>query len=158
MVLGASAVLGEVRLIERFRSGSGGLRVTLAYATAAAVRDQHHRPAAHLPGHWPGGGAFLGELPGHPFKNTFGDSEFVPLGPHFRQLFGEQFFEYVQFRTPCGDPFQQLGLRKSVLVGLTIHQTPSFGRDLGIELGQRPMPVLHDVVLVIKLSKALGQG
>lgn len=34
------------------------------------------------PGHRPGLGAFLGELPGHPFKDTFGgDSEFVPLGP-----------------------------------------------------------------------------
>lgn len=46
----------------------------------------------------------------------------------------------------------------SVLVGPTMRQTLSFGRDLGIELRQRPVPVLDDVVLIIKLSKALGQG
>ncbi|ROQ93630.1 hypothetical protein EDE04_0014 [Streptomyces sp. 2132.2] len=46
----------------------------------------------------------------------------------------------------------------SVLVGPTMRQTLSFGRDLGIELSQRPVPVLDDVVFVIKLSKALGQG
>lgn len=46
----------------------------------------------------------------------------------------------------------------SVPVGPSMHQTLSFGRDLGIELRQRPVPVLNDVVLVIKLSKALGQG
>ena len=41
----------------------------------------------------------------------------------------------------------------SLLVGPTMRQTPSFGRALGIELGQRPVPGLDDVVLVIKLSK-----
>ncbi|MFD5231387.1 hypothetical protein ACFWJ5_23185 [Streptomyces qaidamensis] len=46
----------------------------------------------------------------------------------------------------------------SLLVGPTMCQTLSFNRDLGIELGQRPVPVLDDVVLVIKLSKALGEG
>ncbi|MBF4135077.1 hypothetical protein [Streptomyces albidoflavus] len=34
-----------------------------------------------------------------------------------------------------------------------MRQTPGFGRDRGIEWGQRPVPVL-----LIKLSKALGQG
>ncbi|MFJ3175370.1 hypothetical protein ACIPJK_31950 [Streptomyces roseus] len=76
-----------------------------------AVRHQHHRPAAHLPRRRPGGSAFLGELPGHPFKNAFGDGEFAPFGPHFRQLSGQLFFEFVQFRTPRGDPFQQLGIQ-----------------------------------------------
>ncbi|MEV6962765.1 hypothetical protein AB0M97_27030 [Streptomyces sp. NPDC051207] len=76
-----------------------------------AVRDQHHRPAAHLPGHRTGGGAFLGELPGHPFKDALGDCEFVPLGSHFRQLFGQLLFESVQFRAPRGDPFQQFGIQ-----------------------------------------------
>jgi hypothetical protein len=55
--------------------------------------------------------AFLGELLGHPFKDPFGDSEFVPFGPHFRQLFGQLVFEFVQFRTPRGDPFQQFGIQ-----------------------------------------------
>ncbi|MET8535092.1 hypothetical protein ABZV67_25010 [Streptomyces sp. NPDC005065] len=45
-----------------------------------------------------------------PLKDTFGDGELVPLGPHLRQLLGELFFEFVQFRTPRGDPFQQLGI------------------------------------------------
>ncbi|GAA2505015.1 hypothetical protein GCM10010393_42100 [Streptomyces gobitricini] len=53
-----------------------------------AVRGQHHRPASHLPGDRSDGGAFLGKLPGHPFKGAFRDGEFVPLSPHFRQLSG----------------------------------------------------------------------
>ncbi|MFF4796439.1 hypothetical protein ACFY2M_44040 [Streptomyces sp. NPDC001276] len=76
-----------------------------------AVRDQHHCPAAHLPGHRPEGDAFVGELPGHRSKDTFGDGEFVPLGPHFRKLFGQLFFEFIQFRATRGDPFQQLGIQ-----------------------------------------------
>ncbi|MEU1151386.1 hypothetical protein ACFYO9_06540 [Streptomyces sp. NPDC005863] len=32
----------------------------------------------------------------------------------------------------------------SLLVGPTMRQTLSFGRDLGIELGQRPVPVLDE--------------
>lgn len=38
-------------------------------------------------------------------------SEFVPFGPHFRQPFGQLVFEFVQFRAPRGDPFQQLGIQ-----------------------------------------------
>ncbi|MBL1110346.1 hypothetical protein JK361_38330 [Streptomyces sp. 5-8] len=162
-------------------------------ADAPGTGDQHHRPAAHLPGHRRSLGAFVGELPGHPLKDAFGDGEFVPLGPHSRQLFDQLLFEFVQFRTPRGDPFQQLGiqhapdrrrlpdygeqnrtlklptsaddrlfrgqsLRMSLLVGPVMRQTLSFGRGLGIELGQRPVPVLDDVVLVINLSKTLGDG
>ncbi|MFF7803169.1 hypothetical protein [Streptomyces olivaceus] len=37
-----------------------------------------------------------------------------------------------------------------LLVGPAMRQTPSFGRALGIELGQRPVPGLDDVLLVIK--------
>ncbi|MET9919930.1 hypothetical protein ABZZ04_22975 [Streptomyces sp. NPDC006435] len=71
----------------------------------------HHlaptRPDPHdLPGHRPGLGAFLGDLPSHPFKDTFGDGGFIPLSPHFRQLFGRLLLEFVQFRAPRGDPFQ----------------------------------------------------
>ncbi|MET7552256.1 hypothetical protein ABZS95_40815 [Streptomyces sp. NPDC005479] len=43
--------------------------------------------------------------------NAFGDGEFVPLGPHLCQLFGQLFFEFVQFRAPRGDPFQQLEIQ-----------------------------------------------
>lgn len=39
-----------------------------------------------------------------------------------------------------------------------MRQTVGFARDLGIELGRRPVPVLDAVVLVIEFSKALGQG
>ncbi|MFB7224712.1 hypothetical protein [Streptomyces sp. NPDC056227] len=31
-----------------------------------------------------------------PLKSAFGDGEFVPLGPHLCQLFGQLFFEFVQ--------------------------------------------------------------
>ncbi|MER6563396.1 hypothetical protein ABT300_37845 [Streptomyces sp. NPDC001027] len=75
------------------------------------MRDQHDRPAAYLPGHRPDGGSLLGELPGHAFQDPFGDSEFVPLGPHVRRLFGQLLFEFVQFRAPRGDPVQQLGIQ-----------------------------------------------
>ncbi|WP_251023351.1 hypothetical protein [Streptomyces sp. ISL-10] len=46
----------------------------------------------------------------HPLKVPFGGGEFVPLGPRLRQLLGQLFFEFVQFRAPRGDPFQQLGI------------------------------------------------
>ncbi|KOU53994.1 hypothetical protein ADK54_02865 [Streptomyces sp. WM6378] len=39
------------------------------------------------------------------------DGEFVPLGRHFRQLFGQLIFEFIQFRASRGDPFQQLGIQ-----------------------------------------------
>jgi hypothetical protein len=71
------------------------------------VRDQHHRSSGHLPGRRQVRGAFLGELPGHPLKDPFGDSELIPLSPHLRQLLGQPFFDFVQFRAPRGDPFQQ---------------------------------------------------
>lgn len=71
-----------------------------------SVRDQHHRSSAHLPGRRRGRGAFVGKLFAHPLKNPLRDGELVPLGPHLRQLLGEQFLTFVQFRT--GDPFQQL--------------------------------------------------
>ncbi|MER6564572.1 hypothetical protein ABT300_44110, partial [Streptomyces sp. NPDC001027] len=32
-------------------------------------------------------------------------------GPDLRRLLGQLFFEFVEFRTPRGDPFQQLGIR-----------------------------------------------
>ncbi|MBW5252928.1 hypothetical protein P8A21_39260 [Streptomyces poriferorum] len=41
---------------------------------------------AHLPRRRGGRGALVGELLTHPVKDTFGDGEFVPLGPHLRQL------------------------------------------------------------------------
>ncbi|MFJ5594747.1 hypothetical protein ACIQCG_34030 [Streptomyces noursei] len=69
------------------------------------MRDQHHR----LPVHWRGRGAFVGELFAHPLKDPFGDGELVPFGPYLRQLLGQLFFEFVQFRAPRGDPCQQLG-------------------------------------------------
>ncbi len=44
-------------------------------------------------------------------KNLIVDNgKFVPLGPHLRQPLGQLFFEFVQFRTPRGDPFQQIGI------------------------------------------------
>ncbi|WP_159047923.1 hypothetical protein [Streptomyces sp. WM6378] len=67
------------------------------------MRDQRHRLSARLPGHRRGGGAIVSELFGHPLKDPFGDGEFIPLGPHFRQLLGQLFFEFVQFRAPRGD-------------------------------------------------------
>ncbi|MFI7295122.1 hypothetical protein [Streptomyces sp. NPDC050121] len=75
-----------------------------------AVRDQHHRPAAHLPRRRRDRGALVGELFAHPL-DPLGDREFVPLGPHLRQLLGQLFFEFVQFRAPRGDPFQQRGIQ-----------------------------------------------
>ncbi|MEU1851509.1 hypothetical protein ABZ499_20095 [Streptomyces sp. NPDC019990] len=62
----------------------------------------------------PGAGAaeatFPGELFAHPLKIPLRDGELVALGPHLRQLLGQPFFEFVQFRAPRGDPFQQLGI------------------------------------------------
>ncbi|WP_143676619.1 hypothetical protein [Streptomyces sp. TLI_146] len=55
--------------------------------------------------------AFGVRRPSHPFKDAFGEGEFVLLGPHFRHLVGQLFFEFVQFRMPRGDPFQQLGIQ-----------------------------------------------
>ncbi|MFH8520501.1 hypothetical protein ACH4CE_36660 [Streptomyces gelaticus] len=68
--------------------------------TRCAVRDQHHRPSTHLPGCRRGPGAPIGELLAHPLKDPLGDCEFVPLGPDLRQLLGQAFFEFVQFRAP----------------------------------------------------------
>ncbi|MFV2118727.1 hypothetical protein ACE14D_09865, partial [Streptomyces sp. Act-28] len=45
-----------------------------------------------------------------PPKDTFGDGEFVPLRPYFRQLLGQVFLEFVRFCAPRADPFQQLGI------------------------------------------------
>ncbi|KOV67353.1 hypothetical protein ADL00_16330 [Streptomyces sp. AS58] len=73
------------------------------------MRNEHHRSAAHLPGHRRSLCAFVGELRAHPLKDTFGDSGFVSLGSHLCRVFRQQFLEYVQFRTARGDPFQQLG-------------------------------------------------
>ncbi|GHB08441.1 hypothetical protein GCM10010392_39550 [Streptomyces clavifer] len=78
---------------------------SVALHARRAVRDQHHRLPARVPGPRRGRGAFVGGLFTHPLKVAFGDGEFVPLGPHLRQLCGQLFFEFVQFR---GDPFQQL--------------------------------------------------
>ncbi|MEY9989534.1 hypothetical protein ABIE67_001566 [Streptomyces sp. V4I8] len=57
---------------------------------------------SRLPGRRRGRGALVGELLTHPLKDTFGDGEFVPLGPHLRELLGRLFFELVQFRTARG--------------------------------------------------------
>jgi hypothetical protein len=48
------------------------------------VRDQHHRSSAHLPGRRRDRGPFVGKLFAHPFKDAFGDGEFIPLGPYLR--------------------------------------------------------------------------
>ncbi|GAB2896460.1 hypothetical protein GCM10027074_74890 [Streptomyces deserti] len=74
-----------------------------------AVRDQHHRPAAHLPRRRRDRGAPVGELFAHPLKDPLVDGKLAPLSPHLRQVFGRLFFEFVQFRAPRGGPFQQLG-------------------------------------------------
>jgi hypothetical protein len=86
-------------------------------ATGRAVRDHHHRPATHLPGRRPGRRPLLGKLLAHPLKNLLGDGEFVALGPDLRQLLGQLFFEFVQFRTPRGDPFQKLGSVHRIVEG-----------------------------------------
>jgi hypothetical protein len=83
---------GEDALVVRRESG-------LLHARSA-VRDQHHRLPAHLPGHRRGRGAFAGELFTHPLKNALGNSEFVPLVPYPRQLHGQLFFEFVQLCAP----------------------------------------------------------
>lgn len=74
------------------------------------MRDQHHGPSTHLPGRRRGRGALAGELVADPLKDTFGDGEFVPLRPYFRQLPGQLFLEFVQFCAPRAGPFQQLGI------------------------------------------------
>ncbi|MFE9845375.1 hypothetical protein [Streptomyces goshikiensis] len=61
-----------------------------------AVRTQHHRLPSHLPGHRRGRGALVGDLLARSLKDAFGGEEFVPLGPHVRQLL----FELIQFRGP----------------------------------------------------------
>jgi hypothetical protein len=72
------------------------------------VWDQHDRPPAHLRGHRRGRDALTSDLFARRLKDSFGDREFVSLGPYLRQLLGQPFFEFVQFRTSRGDPFQQL--------------------------------------------------
>ncbi|MFI1865323.1 hypothetical protein [Streptomyces jumonjinensis] len=52
----------------------------------------------------------------HPLKDSLSDGEFIPLGPYLRQLLGQLLFEFVQFRTPRGDPFQQLGIQHAQIV------------------------------------------
>jgi len=46
----------------------------------------------------------------HPLKNPFSDREFVALGSYLRQLLGQMFFEFVQFRASGRDPCHQLGI------------------------------------------------
>ncbi|WP_163010543.1 hypothetical protein [Streptomyces dangxiongensis] len=60
--------------------------------------DQHDRPPTHLRGHRRGRDALISDLFAHPLKDPFGDSKFVSLGPHLRQLLGQLFFEFIQFR------------------------------------------------------------
>ncbi|MDW4903391.1 hypothetical protein RB625_33840 [Streptomyces californicus] len=75
--------------------------------------DQHDRPPTHLRGHRRSRDALISDLFAHPLKNPFGDGKFASLGPHLRQLLGQLCFEFIQFRTPRGDPFQQLGIHAS---------------------------------------------
>lgn len=75
-----------------------------------AVRDQHHRPAAHLPGRRRGRKHAPRRAAHSPLKNPFSDREFVALGSYLRQQLGQMFFEFVQLRAPGGDPFHQLGI------------------------------------------------
>ncbi|MGC9544172.1 hypothetical protein [Streptomyces sp. UG1] len=91
------------------------------------MRDRHHRPAAHLPGRRRGRGAFVGEPLAHPVKDTFGDGEFVPLGSYLRQLFGQLFFELVQFRTARSDPFQASLILWEVSVDSTVCRAHQHG-------------------------------
>ncbi|MFF1478519.1 hypothetical protein ACFVYD_13270 [Streptomyces sp. NPDC058301] len=51
--------------------------------------------SATCPGIGAGRGAFVGELLAHTLQDPFGDGEFVPLGPHFRQLLGQLFFDSI---------------------------------------------------------------
>lgn len=54
---------------------------------------------------------FADELLTHPLKDTFRDGEFVSFGPHLCRLLVQLYFEFVQFPTACGDPFQQFGIQ-----------------------------------------------
>ncbi|PNG89824.1 hypothetical protein SMF913_25289 [Streptomyces malaysiensis] len=87
-----------------------------------------------MPGRRCGRGAFVGELHAHPVKDTFGDGEFVPLGPRLHQLFGQRFFEFVRFRTARGDPFQQFGIQHA-----SDRRRPSDRH--GKERADRPQPL-----------------
>lgn len=75
--------------------------------------DQHDRPPTHLRGHRRGRDALISNLFAHPLQNSLGDSKFVSLGPHLRQLLGRLCFEFIQFRATRGKPFQQLGIHAS---------------------------------------------
>ncbi|MGW0295350.1 hypothetical protein ACWDYK_01365 [Streptomyces anthocyanicus] len=75
-----------------------------------AVWDHHHCLATHLPRRRRERGPLLGGLLTHPLQDLLSDGQFVALGPYLRQLLGQLLFEFVQFRTPRGDPFQQLGI------------------------------------------------
>ncbi len=66
---------------------------------------------------WRGRGALVGELLAHSLKDTFGDSEFVPLRPYFGQLLGQLFLEFVQFCAPRADPFRNLGPMHRIVEG-----------------------------------------
>ncbi|GAA0522817.1 hypothetical protein GCM10010390_26350 [Streptomyces mordarskii] len=44
-------------------------------------------------------------------RSRFSDSEFIPLRPCLRHLLDQLFLEFVQFRAPRGNPFQQLGIQ-----------------------------------------------
>ncbi|MGX1540996.1 hypothetical protein [Streptomyces adustus] len=48
----------------------------------------------------------------HPLQDAFGDGKFVPLGSQLRQLLGQLFFEFVQFRThPAAEKATWIGQR-----------------------------------------------
>lgn len=53
---------------------------------------------------------------GDKYKDSLSDGKFIPLGPYLRQLLGQLIFEFVQFRAPRGDPFQQLGIQHAQIV------------------------------------------
>lgn len=94
---------GENALVVRRKHGLLHMRRT--------VRGDHHRPAARLPRgrreHCP----FLGDLLAHPFQDLPSNGELIALRPDLYQLLGQLLFELIQFRTPRGDPLQQLGIQ-----------------------------------------------
>ncbi|MFF1505610.1 hypothetical protein ACFVZR_38690 [Streptomyces sp. NPDC058316] len=95
-----------------------------------------------LPRRRRGRGALVGELFAHPLKDPLGDGQLVPLGPHLRQLLGQLFFKFVQFRAPRGDPFQQLGIHtpdRRWPPG-TGEQEPANGQDPSDDLLRRQPP------------------
>ncbi|MDX2624235.1 hypothetical protein PV356_32860 [Streptomyces sp. WI03-5b] len=53
----------------------------------------------------------------YPLKDPFSDSELVSLGSYLRQLLGQPFFEFIQFRASRGDPFPQLGIHARIANG-----------------------------------------